>query len=170
MNCVRILTELLGLAVSGVYGVFDEAKMEVFVSCSNNILKGVASVVTLIRDKDHICSNMVNPEIRVLFLGPDQRHRGTQIIRDLESRGYKVLNHAAPVLLRAKVRNLQMGMAQVAVVTLRSSRGSEKIVAAFSDPEECSRWTEEWYPGGLVTDIVRLDSKLTQEVLEHYEG
>jgi hypothetical protein len=170
MNCVWTLTDPLRLTESGVYGVFDETNKQVWISCSNNLLKGIASVVTLIREKDHLCSNMVNPEVRVLFLGPNQRHEGTKILQRLEGEGYRSLNKYSPVLLTARVRALHMGIRLVSVVTLRSSRGSEEIIAAFSNNEDCSNWFDEFYPGGLVTEIVRLDDELTSQVKREYES
>lgn len=158
--------DYLQLVNSGVYGVFDEVNKRVFISCSNNLLKGIADVVTKIKNLDHVCSNMDSPEIKVLFLGPEPKLEGAKLIDKLSSVGYEILNQSSPIRLEAKIRTLKIDEEDkyYAVVTLRSSRGHERIVAAFEGMDECNEWFSENYPNGFVDKVVVLDCELTSKL------
>lgn len=163
-------TNWLELVSPGVYGVFDHSTKEVFIGCSNNLIKGIASVVTKIKEKDHVCSSMSIVKISVLYIGPNQRLEGSKIIDKLTRDGYKVLNKVIPISLSPRIRTLPLKGNLVAVVTLRSNRGNERIVAAFEQMADALVWLGNEYPNGIVQTIVYSNNQLTKECREHYEG
>lgn len=167
---------MIDLAISldtvgpGVFVIFDRNAKKAYISCSNNLLRGIAGTMTRIKEGDHlVCSHMTEMEIQIRYQGEEPRFHGTKIIAEFEEMGFEVLNKNPPVSLAAKVRILPLQNRNVAVVTLRSARGNERMVAAFENMEELSVWHEEHYPKGLVTNIVILDDKLLREVKEMYE-
>lgn len=162
--------ELMKLASSGVYGIFDETTKEVFISCSNNLLKGISNVVTRIKEVDHICSSMKNAEIRVLYIGPNQKLEGSKFLDKLSSQGYKILNKTVPIILCPKIRTMIYNSNMFAVVTLRSSRGNERIVGAFGEMSEALVWMNNAYPNKVVTEILIKDDDLTKDLKEFYES
>lgn len=152
----------------GVFGVFDEENKRVYISCSNNLILGIATVVTKIKKNDHVCSNMASPIVQILYQGENQGHEGTKVMESLRAKGYQILNGRTPILLEARVRSLMYEKRLVAVVTLRSSRGNERIVAAFETMPECQLWVSDVYPNGFVDTIQELDTELTKQVQKTY--
>lgn len=168
MESIRTLNEAMRLVDSGVFGVFDHPRKLVFISCSNNVIKGIASLVTKITDQDHVASQMLSYDVQVLYLGPNPRFEGSKIIQKWEKEGYRVLNSVAPIKLSAKVRVLYMGDEPVVVVTLRSARGNERIVGSFKSMADCEPWFEEHYPNGYVDQVVELGDEFTEKVKEFF--
>lgn len=165
MDSIRFADSVFKLASPGVFGIFDETTKRVFVSCGNNVVKGIAGVVTKIKNMDHSCGNMIDPEVRILYLGTHPKHQATKIMTQLSESGYEIVNKTLPVLWEAKIRVLE----GVPVVTLRSARGNELIVGAFKTMPECKDWFSATYPNGYVDEIVDLGDALTQEVQKQYE-
>lgn len=158
------------LAQSGVFIVKDEQLRECFVSCSNNMLKGISYLVTQVRDKDHVCGHFGCLEIEVMYLGPETRLVGSQVIEKLQIEGYKVLNKVVPVSYSPRIRILDIENETLAVVTLRSRRGNEIVIAGFKDMGDAELWLEENYPGGLVTKIVKSNTEVSRKVRLYLEG
>lgn len=169
MEGMEINKEVLALSCPGVFVIIDEDLREVFVSCSNNILKGISHVVTGMKSKNHRCFHMSNVKIIVTYRGNDPKLLASKFIQKYGDMGYKVLNKVEPIKLTTRIRNLPFEDKMVAVVTLRSSRGNERIVAAFDKMEACSHWLEDSYPAGLVDRILYLEDDLTTKVRGLYE-
>lgn len=152
----------------GVFGIFDEKNKRVYISCSNNLILGIATVVTKIKKNDHPCSNMENPVVKLIYRGQNQNHEGSKVMESLRAKGWEILNGRSPVLLEARIRSLPYEKRLIVVVTLRSSRGNERIIAAFERMEDCQLWISENYPNGFVDTIQELDNELTRQVQKSF--
>lgn len=166
----EITHQSFNLVNSGVFVVVDEDTKEVFISCSNNLFKGISSVVTRIMEQDYCIKYSDNVKIVVKYIGKNPRIFGSKLIEEYDQMGYKVMNKVKPIQLTVKYRSLPYEDRFVEVVTLRSNRGNEEIVGAFESKDDAVDWVLGTYPEGIISDILYLDNALTKEVKLRYNG